>query len=57
MQASALNERRKSYLLLGDPHLVSPVHQNQIGLFFSELLHLFGGFPSDPLPLRHLVAI
>lgn len=44
-----------AHLLLCDAHLVSPVHEHQVGLLFGKLLHLLGRLPRYPLPLRHFV--
>lgn len=49
--------KEKAHLLLSDAHLISPVHQHYVCLFFGKLLHLFGCFAGDPLPLWHLVTV
>lgn len=45
----------RTYFLLCDAHLVSPVHEHHVGFLFGKFLHLLGGLAGDPLPLGHLV--
>lgn len=44
-----------THLLLSDAHLVSPVHQYEVGLLLGELLDLFRSLTCQTLPLRHFI--